>query len=191
MKFIVAHSLSPSSSFYVTVSSYAYIGNEGSKGPKNTNRSRHNQIYWATSSAWYAVGLGATSFVDGQLLARPRTLSDYKEWVNDLPTKMDEDSAIVDPAIIPRHSVVEDEDDRLTDIIMKRLRTADGLDLDWISKCYGDGVRGTILKGAELGLDLGMAEVSENQAHLRLTDPQGFLYSNYIISSIFSELGYE
>ena len=66
----------------------------------------------------------------------------------------------------------------------------------------------SILKGAELGFDLGYAEIiyhhnnedgstfpsdphDEKGKHvgiLRLKDPDGLLYSNFIISSIFAEL---
>ena len=49
--------------------------------PTETWRSRHNQIYWDYNSSWYAVGLGATSFVNGKLLARPRPMDDYIKWV--------------------------------------------------------------------------------------------------------------
>jgi oxygen-independent coproporphyrinogen-3 oxidase len=81
--------------------------------------------------------------------------------------------------------------DLLTDIIMKRLRTSDGLDLEWIQKRFGPEQRKTIVKGAQLGLEMNMARIDKDSARLYLIDPEGFLYSNYIISSIFAELGYE
>ena len=76
----------------------------------------------------------------------------------------------------------------LTDVVMKRLRTRDGLDLQWVQQRFGSDVVTGIRKGAELGLELGLAELANNGSLLRLVDPEGFLYSNYIISSIFVEL---
>lgn len=86
--------------------------------------------------------------------------------------------------------------DLLTDIIMTRLRTSDGLDLDWIKDNLPDGapIVKKIMDGASLGLDLGLAEHIESESErslgtLKLVDPDGFLFSNSIISSIFVELG--
>ena len=99
-----------------------------------------------------------------------------------------------------------DDDDYLTDIIMTRLRTSDGLDLNWIRQNIPNGASKVkaILRGAELGIDLGLAEHSLPQSVgaadtdansnrsdsdiLRLVDPDGFVFSNTIISSIFLEL---
>ncbi len=76
---------------------------------------------------------------------------------------------------------------------MKRMRTSDGLDLEWIQQRFGSKIRDTIVKGATLGLELNLAEIlgEDDRVILRLKDPDGFLYSNYIISSIFAELGDE
>lgn len=176
------------------VSSYAYSGTsatfDGTQKQVSLSpsqyRSTHNQMYWASSSSWYAVGLGATSCVDGVLTARPRTMADYAEWV---ATLTQEDGSLTRADV----GTFTNEDDRLTDTIMKRLRTADGLDLQWIEKEYGKNIKEQTIKGAQLGLDLGMATIrrTNDAENLRLTDPDGFLYSNYIISSIFSQLGYE
>ena len=136
-----------------------------------------------------AVGLGATSSVKGMRFARPRALSDYVSWV-------DTEASALRPAFVPQYGSSDDIDfDLLTDIIMTRLRTSDGLDLDWIMENVTDGqeVVEKIMKGALLGLDLGLAENVELESgglgSLRLVDPVGFLFSNSIISSIFVELG--
>jgi coproporphyrinogen III oxidase-like Fe-S oxidoreductase len=146
--------------------------------------------------------------VEGRLQARPKTLADYHTWVVEQQQQEEQGKEISKEEITT-------EDDLMTDIIMKRLRTSDGLDLDWVEKRFGTEIRKTILKGASLGLELDMAEIvttttnyreeeeerdtdqeqdgllSSNASILRLKDPIGFLYSNYIISSIFAELGYE
>lgn len=203
---------------------------------KSGRRSQHNQVYWEPSGSWYAVGLGATSFVQGKLQARPKTLADYHNWVEALlvgdtnNTQQqqhqqqqrkeeeggggDEESSTVALTTGKTTSEEEEEEaDLLTDWIMKRLRTSDGLDLDWVEERFGTDVRNTVVQGAALGLELDMAEIVDEKGNisgephdddrhsstttstsrtiLRLKDPNGFLYSNYIISSIFAELGYE
>jgi coproporphyrinogen III oxidase-like Fe-S oxidoreductase len=142
---------------------------------ENSFRSRHNQIYWALDSQWYALGLGATSFVNGNIVARPRTMSDYVMWVEKFPEQEPE--------------VAKDSPyraDALLDITLKRLRTSEGLDLDWVEQRYGEKCVQAILEGAQLGLELKFAQLDRNI--LRLADPEGFLYSNSIISSIIAEL---
>ncbi|KAG7346061.1 oxygen-independent coproporphyrinogen III oxidase [Nitzschia inconspicua] len=163
------------------VSSYAYAPTNINRKDASDNqikpswRSRHNQIYWDYEGSWYAMGLGATSFVNRNLVARPRTMSDYLEWVE----KETNGANVVKS---------NDADDFLPDLLLKRLRTSDGLDLGWVEQQYGDDVVKGVLKGAQLGLELELATLTE--AHvLRLQDPDGFLYSNFIISSIFAELG--
>jgi coproporphyrinogen III oxidase-like Fe-S oxidoreductase len=146
-------------------------------GPPSPKRSRHNQIYWATDSQWYAVGLGATSFVGGGLTARPRTMADYIDWV-------EQQEALPESKATP----VEDFD-LLTDVVLKRLRTSEGLSLEWVARRFDEGEShvASILRGAQLGLDLGLVTLEDDV--LRLVDSTGFLYSNSIISSIFAELG--
>ena len=181
------------------VSSYAYVGDvENKRATDNQlspadfqrrNRSRHNQIYWDVDGQWHALGLGATSLVDGIMTARPRTLAEYRVWVQELSKTQQEN--------FPNHDEKMDKDDFLTDVILKRLRTSDGLDLNWVEQNYGEDCLNAIMKGASLGLELGLMTVEESSAGtdsqktLRLVDPGGFLYSNNLISNIFVELGEE
>ena len=146
------------------VSSYARPG----------HKSQHNQVYWALDGQWYAFGLGATSHVNGQLVARPRTMVEYLDWVQD-PSSI---------SLLPSSSSAQD---RLLDIVLKRLRTSEGLDLNWIHQTFGSSYENAIRRGAELGIELDMAQIDERDI-LKLTDPKGFLYSNSIISTIFAEL---
>lgn len=143
-------------------------------------RSRHNALYWGYNTTWYAAGLGATSSVQGKLQARPRALADYIEWVqeDDQPANSSENGGEMDP----RESIV----DRLQDLVMTRMRTKEGLDLDWVRKCYGSVFADAILKGACLE-ELPELVVYEPPA-LRLVDSKGFMFSNSILSSIFVAL---
>ncbi len=196
------------------ISSYAYLAGQSSPSPY---RSRHNQIYWTPKGQWYgtfwkrqktfftdnhgkkcsllvhrpAIGLGSTSSIAGKSLARPRLMSDYIDWVEHqeqcetpewLPGGDDDEAGTAATRF-----------ERFTDLIMTRLRTSDGLDLSRVKESYinGEGLVLAILKGANLGLELGLVQQfrSPNGSEmLRLVDPNGFLYSNTIISNIFFEL---
>ncbi|CAJ1930314.1 unnamed protein product [Cylindrotheca closterium] len=162
------------------VSSYAYRGvtDDSEKGGK---RSKHNQIYWEPSSSWYAIGVGATSFVDGRLVARPKTLVDYYEWLNDNDKSKHSTDEVEENELLL-------DDELLTDLVMKRLRTIDGLDLKGVEDRFGNERASTILEGATLGLEIGLAEYDSRTKILRLKDPEGMLFSNSIISSIFAAL---
>jgi oxygen-independent coproporphyrinogen-3 oxidase len=142
------------------ISSYAVPG----------RRSRHNQLYWGYESTWYAVGLGATSYLpaEGGLVARPRAMADYVAWVKD--------------ARPGASSEAESTESLLQDLVMKRLRTKEGLNIDYVRDKFGMAYVDAILGGACLDLD-GLAV--HEPPFLRLVDSKGFLFSNSIISSIF------
>ncbi len=175
-----------------------------------------------------ALGLGATSCLGNKHFQRPRKLSDYVDFVTSLPLpssseeahNRDEKHLVLPPPWFPSHwfrsfesvndrtidqdrnnSTMEEADDNLTNIIMTRLRTSDGLDLDWISKMYGEETVASIIRSADMAMELNLAKivhVSDEQSNsssirhhgtLQLSDPEGFLFSNTILSSIFAELG--
>jgi oxygen-independent coproporphyrinogen-3 oxidase len=165
------------------ISSYAY--NDPKR--RKSHRSKHNQIYWEVGGQWHAIGLGATSNLGGVRFARPRALSDYVSWAKEL-------NATNTPPFLKPSPEFNDENDELLDIIMTRLRTSDGLDLDWIAahNDYNDSHVKAILRGFELAIDLklGTATTSPGRTHgaIRLSDPDGFLFSNNIISNIFMEI---
>ena len=166
------------------ISSYAQPG----------RRSKHNQIYWETGSTWYAIGLGSTSSVDGNRFARPRAMADYIDWVSTQRENMKTGGGI--PTWLKANDDDEEDDDEefLTDVIMTKLRTKEGLDLNWIRHAAigGEAKADAVLRGAELALDMNLAEREQNDDgsfdYLRLQDPDGFLFSNNIISQIFVEL---
>jgi len=150
-------------------------------------RSQHNQIYWKPNGQWYSIGLGATSNVNGVRYARPRALSDYINWVEGLMTQNTNK-----PPWLHKLDDEDEEDDELLDIVMTRLRTIEGLDLDWISKHYTISHVKAIQRGFDLAidLDLGVSDISSDEKYgsIRLKDPKGFLFSNNIISNVFLEL---
>jgi oxygen-independent coproporphyrinogen-3 oxidase len=153
-------------------------------------RSIHNQLYWKIGSDWYAFGLSATSSFGGKRFARPRQMSQYINWVQEVKEGVVKHGSL--PPWLPDHIDQEDKDDVLLDTIMTRLRTKEGLDLDELKRfSNNDSLVELILKGAKEGIDLGLAElVTKNDGShiLRLIDPDGYLFSNTIISNIFMYL---
>ena len=168
------------------ISSYAaYKSSEQA----DSYRSQHNQIYWKPNGQWYSIGLGATSNVNGVRYARPRALSDYINWVEGLMNQNTNK-----PPWLHKLDDEDEEDDKLLDIVMTRLRTIEGLDLDWISKHYTASHVHAIQNGFDLAIDLDLGVSDDNispdkkYGSIRLKDPKGFLFSNNIISNVFLEL---
>lgn len=183
------------------ISSYAAAAATNNKDSNKHQRSIHNQVYWAYDTSWYAIGLGATSFLQNHRFARPRAMADYISWVH---TQGDKTSSVAQSErkfdwMPPVQELTASDDDdgllvdeeRLTDVILTRLRTKDGLDFKWLERAYSKDMVETVIRGAELGLDMGLAHLNDDRTLLRLVDPKGFLFSNYIISNIFVELGVE
>ena len=156
-------------------------------------RSRHNQVYWGYKTQWHAVGLGATSYIRGNIASRPNTLFDYLQWVQEQQQQQKELAVQATSSLemqLMKNEHHAAEVDRLMDVVLKRLRTAEGLDLNRVRRQFGESYVVAILKGAQLGLELELAvlENCSSRYLLRLVDSKGFLFSNSIISSIFVEL---
>jgi len=134
-------------------------------------RSSHNALYWAHDPAWYAAGCGASSRLEGRRVTRPRELDKYRNFVASLGEVEGEGER-------------ESKEEVAEDFVMTALRTADGLDLGFMEREHGVALRGSIEEGAKFFIDNGMAEMLEG-ARLRLTDPEGFLFSNSVISEVF------
>jgi putative oxygen-independent coproporphyrinogen III oxidase len=153
-------------------------------------RSVHNQIYWKIGSDWYAFGLSATSSFGGKRFARPRQMSDYISWVQEVKEGVEKLDSL--PPWLPQHIDEEDKHEILLDTVMTRLRTTEGLDLNDLKQFSNDdSLVELILEGAKEGIDLGLVERNTTGGGndiLRLVDPDGFLFSNTIISNIFMHL---
>ena len=147
---------------------------EVSNYSRQGHRSRHNQIYWTARDPYYAFGLGAASFVNGVRHSRPSKLAKYYEYVESLTAGGDEGPS--DPR--------ETEEDGLLNMVMLRLRTSDGLDMRDFSDRFGEDAAGTVTKSLQKHIERGLVL---NQDHkIRLSDPNGFLLSNDIISDVFA-----
>ena len=100
-------------------------------------------------------------------------MNDYEAWVAD--------GAVVPAAPPPTGA------DALEDELLTSLRTAAGIDLTRVCDVYGSDYERAVRRGAQEAIDLGLA-VIEGEV-LKLTDPDGFLFSNYALASVFGEVG--
>jgi putative oxygen-independent coproporphyrinogen III oxidase len=127
---------------------------------------RHNQVYWR-NAAYYAFGMGAASYIAGTRFTRPRYTQDYFDWVA---------AGAVYPIDVPGNV------ERFLETLMLGLRTGEGLQIPRLIN--------------EFGLDLWLEArdrlvkycphwVLMDAEHLRLTDPEGFLYSNTVLADLF------
>jgi putative oxygen-independent coproporphyrinogen III oxidase len=144
------------------ISNYARVSSEDSM----TMTCRHNQVYWRNQS-YYAFGMGAASYLQGTRFTRPRYTQAYFDWVAA--------GAVYQPELMGK---VE----RFLETLMLGLRTAEGLRISRLIE--------------EFGLDLWQVAqrklekyaphwVVMNLDYLRLTDPEGFLYSNTVLADLF------
>ena len=87
---------------------------------------RHNRVYWQNRS-FYGFGMGATSYIGGDRVARPRKTREYYEWVE--RKMMDEGEKMT------HHNL---ESSRcFLDTLMVGLRLAEGLSLSHLIQQFG------------------------------------------------------
>jgi len=162
---------------------------------------RHNQVYWR-NQPYYGFGLGATSYVNHVRYSRPRTQADYRQWVQDL---------------VQRGGILDTEsaspEDSFLDTLMVGLRLAEGIRLESLAQQFGDRTVHQLLKllqpyqkkrwvevvrtstiekntPDEISCDRTLDDAVKLQfrdCSLKLTDPEGFLFSNVVLSHIFAE----
>jgi putative oxygen-independent coproporphyrinogen III oxidase len=131
---------------------------------------RHNRVYWE-NRPYYGFGMGAASYIEGKRFNRPRKTQEYYAWV--------ETGAVIDCEVTPALEV-------LLDTLMLGLRLAEGVSLDKIKQEFGNNKALKILNILQPYINQGWVVVEP--ARLRLTDPEGFLFSNVILSSLFEKL---
>ncbi|MEM7591879.1 MAG: radical SAM family heme chaperone HemW [Cyanobacteria bacterium P01_A01_bin.83] len=147
---------------------------------------RHNQVYWKNQS-YFAFGMGAASYVDGQRFSRPRTRREYYAWL--------QAGAIINAPVISAT-------DYLLETLMLGLRLAAGINLEqflpanlkqiWscLQPYYDQGwVEIIDVDGKKINLtnfDLTKDLIATSK--LRLSDPEGFLFSNTILAALFEQL---
>ncbi|HEY9694235.1 MAG TPA: radical SAM family heme chaperone HemW [Oculatellaceae cyanobacterium] len=156
---------------------------------------RHNRVYWE-NRPYYAFGMGASSYVDGCRFTRPRKTREYYEWVQQLTQNK---GTFECPQI--------SENEVLLETLMLGLRMAEGLSLQNLAEQFGTQTLKQIWDCLQDYYKQGWVEVlGENycstklgkiifnpqlptSGRIRLSDPEGFLFSNTILATLFSKLG--
>lgn len=158
---------------------------------------KHNYTYWK-NKPFYAFGLGSASFINGVRFSRPRNMKEYMSYVQNL------ENGMVNECGNDQTNVK----DKAMDVVMLALRTARGLDLRSFREAFGSTLttslchtyKAYVESGHVLCLDeqrrvltadeLDTLMVNEEKmerglAYMRLSDPDGFLLSNELISVAF------
>jgi oxygen-independent coproporphyrinogen-3 oxidase len=150
---------------------------------------RHNRVYWE-NRPYYGFGMGAASYVQGYRFTRPRTRREYYAWVQQL---------------IDAGGVLENQETSATDVLLETLmlglRLAEGLSVDKLRNQFGEKTLKEIWTSLQPHYKQGWVEVvsasreavEDAQAlpttgQLRLSDPEGFLFSNTVLTDLFSQL---
>lgn len=152
---------------------------------------RHNRVYWE-NRAYYGFGMGAASYVSLQRFTRPRTRREYYTWVK----QYIESGGKID---CPQTTPV----DRLLETLMLGLRLADGINLSLLNQEYGQEILHNIWQSLQPfsrqrwveGIDkeqkiIDIGEIGDllTLKQIKLTDPEGFLFSNPILAALFKNL---
>ncbi len=157
-----------------TLTAAGYDHYEISNYAKPGYQCRHNRTYWE-NRPFYGFGMGATSYTQGQRVARPRTQQNYGQWVE----RYRHSGGVLDAPTLPIS-------ERLTDGLMVGLRLAEGIELLPLIDSFGSQFTTMLKTHLSPYLSSGQAVLEDNR--LRLSDPDGFLISNTVIADLFNGL---
>jgi putative oxygen-independent coproporphyrinogen III oxidase len=155
------------------LSSAGYEHYEISNYAKSGSQCRHNLTYWQNQS-YYAFGMGAASNLEDYRFTRPRKTQEYYQWVADGCNWR------VDPTPTA---------DRFLETLMLGLRLARGVSLQAIESEFGIDRVNSLLKCLQQYRHQGWVEIvvsANKDRYLRLSDPEGLLFSNVVLTEIFS-----
>lgn len=136
---------------------------------------RHNRVYWE-NRAYYGFGMGAASYTHRQRFNRPRNRKEYFPWVQQLQ----ENKGKID---YPQSTST----DILLETLMLGLRLSEGISLSKIKEQFGETVQQKILDSLQKYHDRGWIDDLSIE-RLKLTDPEGFLFSNTVLATLFQHL---
>ncbi len=155
-----------------TLTAVGYNHYEISNYAQPGHQCRHNLTYWQ-NQPFYGFGMGATSYTQGQRVARPRTQQTYREWVM---AYQQAGGQLPDPTL----SLTE----QLTDRLMVGLRLAEGIELAPFTKAFGADFMTMVKRCLHPYIQSGQVILDPHR--LRLSDPDGFLFSNTILADLFN-----
>ncbi|MFM7471905.1 MAG: radical SAM family heme chaperone HemW [Nodosilinea sp.] len=150
------------------VSNYARPGHE----------CRHNLTYWH-NQPYYGFGLGATSYTQQQRVSRPRTQASYADWVEAFQRQGGR-----------HHDPATSGLDPLLETLMLGLRLHQGLPGSRLRSLCDEATWQSLHSILQPHIQRGWVVV-EGQSWadlevLRLSTPEGFLFSNQVLASCFT-----
>jgi len=151
---------------------------------------RHNRVYWENRT-YYGFGMGATSYSQGQRFTRPRKTREYYQWVKEYEVadgRLDCPQPLLDEVLL--------------ETLMLGLRLQEGVNLSALAQLHGKEMLTQIWACLRLYHQQGWVEIVGTDAEpmpyaqklpstarqLRLTDPEGFLFSNTVLAALFASL---
>ncbi len=171
-----------------TLTQAGYEHYEVSNYARGGYQCRHNRVYWENRPC-YGLGMGAASYVGGQRFTRPRTRREYYAWVQEWQGN---GGAISIPET-PENEV-------LLETLMLGLRLADGIDLNRFTQEFGSDCLQQLWQCLLPYYRQGWVEIQPPTEELefsntlplsgsiRLSDPEGFLFSNTVLATVFEAL---
>lgn len=139
---------------------------------------QHNRVYWQ-NGAYYGLGMGATSYLHRQRVSRPRTRADYRQWLQTVQANPGQ----IDGEVSTRTDI-------LLETLMLGLRLAQGVSLNTLAQIRGPETIVQLLNCLGPYQELGWVEVDNlaDDRFVRLTDPDGFLFSNQVLTALWQAL---
>jgi oxygen-independent coproporphyrinogen-3 oxidase len=135
---------------------------------------QHNRVYWE-NRPYYGFGMGAASYTQHQRFQRPRTTHEYAQWVE----AYSQAGGSLDCEPTPRL-------EQFLDQLMLGLRLAEGLRLADLSNAFGADWVTRLQACLQPYVDQGWVQMTTlPESYIRLTDPEGFLYSNQVLVPLF------
>jgi putative oxygen-independent coproporphyrinogen III oxidase len=132
---------------------------------------QHNRVYWE-NRPYYGFGMGAASYIAGKRFTRPRKTQEYYQWV--------QAGCTIDCEVTPPTEI-------LLETLMLGLRLAEGINISSLVEDFGNAMVAKIYQCLQPYFEKSWVEVVEGR--LRLTDPNGFLFSNVVLADLFNKLG--
>jgi putative oxygen-independent coproporphyrinogen III oxidase len=158
-----------------TLTAAGYDHYEISNYAKPEHQCRHNLTYWH-NLPYYAFGMGAASNLENRRFTRPRKTQEYYQWIAD--------------GCNCKESANTSAEDRFLETLMLGLRLSRGVSLRSIKSEFGIDKVTSLLKCLDRYQRSGWVEivtVESGDRWLKLSDPEGLLFSNVVLTEIFSQ----
>lgn len=153
---------------------------EVSNYAKGGHRSRHNQKYWRLDSV-YGFGMAAASYCGNVRFTRPNSMQAYTSWLEKIEGQKE---------LLTEVGIDQIEGSKVdpVEFIMLALRTKDGLSMSQLQSLCGEGVMRSVNNALQDNVDRGLVfkSLQGDGVVFRLADPEGFIVSNDIISSVLA-----